>query len=295
LRRLIQDHTMSEIIDIHPHIVSPDTQRYPLAPLGGKQSAWSSERPTTYEQLLQAMDGAEVAKAAIVHSSTAYGYDNSYVADAVAAVPSRFTGVYSIDVLAPDAVKTFDDWLARGCSGMRLFTTGSTLPDQATWFADPRTFPFWEHAAAKNIPVCMQMKQQGIPLLRHIMDRFPKVTMILDHLSRTPFEDGPPYDQAADFLALAKYDQVYLKVTPINVTPKSWGKGAPGTFFAKVIATFGASRIAWGSNFPNSVGTLAEILAAAREAFSFASDSDREWIFGRTAQTLYPALADGRG
>ena len=44
---------MSEIIDIHPHIVSPDTQRYPLAPLGGTQSAWSSERPTTYQTLLQ--------------------------------------------------------------------------------------------------------------------------------------------------------------------------------------------------------------------------------------------------
>jgi predicted TIM-barrel fold metal-dependent hydrolase len=282
---------MSDVIDIHPHIVSPDTQRYPLAPLGGKQSAWSSERPTTYKMLLQAMDEAGVAKAAIVHSSTAYGYDNSYVADAVAAVPSRFTGVYSIDLMAPDAVKTFDYWLGRGCSGMRLFTTGSTLPDQATWFADPRTYPFWEHAAAKNIPVCMQMKQAGIPLLREILDKFPKVVMILDHLSRAPFEDGPPYGQAADFLALARYDQVYLKVTPINMTPKSWGKGTPETFFGKVIDTFGASRIAWGSNFPNSVGTLTQILGAARTAFSFARGSDQDWIFGKTAQTLYPVLA----
>ena len=99
---------MSSIIDIHPHIVSPDTKKYPLDPLGGTQSTWSTERPTTYDDLLHAMDEAGVAKAAIVHSSTAYGYDNSYVADAVAAVPSRFTGVYSIDVLAPDAVKTFD-------------------------------------------------------------------------------------------------------------------------------------------------------------------------------------------
>jgi predicted TIM-barrel fold metal-dependent hydrolase len=283
---------MSAIIDIHPHIVSPDIKRYPLAPLGGVQSTWSSERPTTYETLLKAMDDAGVAKAAIVHSSTAYGYDNSYVADAVEAVPSRFTGVYSIDVLAPDAIKTFDYWLGRGCTGMRLFTTGSTLPDQATWFAEPATYPFWEHAAAKNIPVCMQMKQEGIPLLRQIMDRFPKVTIILDHLARAPFTDGPPYSAAGDFLALAKYKQIYLKITPVNVSPKSWGKGAPDTFFGKVIGTFDAERIAWGSNFPNSPGTLAEILGAARKAFSFASDADQEWIFGKTAQKLYPTLAD---
>src|SRR5258708_21721533 len=130
---------MSEIIDIHPHIVSPDTKRYPLAPLGGTQSAWSSERPTTYQTLLQAMDEAGVAKAAIVHSSTAYGFDNSYVADAVAAVPSRFTGVYSIDVMTPDAVSTFDAWLARRRPGLRLFTTGSTLAEPATCVVEPQT------------------------------------------------------------------------------------------------------------------------------------------------------------
>jgi L-fuconolactonase len=283
---------MPSIVDIHPHIVSPDTKKYPLDPLGGTQSTWSSERPTTYQMLLEAMDDAGVAKAAIVHSSTAYGYDNSYVAAAVAAVPRRFTGVYSIDVLAPDAVKTFDHWLAHGCTGMRLFTTGSTLPDQGTWFVDPKSYPFWEHAAAKNIPVCMQMKQEGIPLLRQLMDRFPKVTIILDHLSRAAFEDGPPYAKADDFFALAKYKQAYLKVTPINVSPKSWGKGAPDTFFGKVVDAFGAERVAWGSNFPNSLGTLKEILSAAQKAFSFAKGSDQDRIFGKTAQALYPALKD---
>ena len=283
---------MSSIIDIHPHIVSPDTKKYPLDPLGGTQSTWSTERPTTYKMLLDAMDEAGVAKAAIVHSSTAYGYDNSYVADAVEAVPQRFTGVGSIDVLAPDAVKTFDDWLGRGITGMRLFTTGSTLPNQSFWFADPKSYPFWEHAAARNIPVCMQMKQAGIRQLSELMDRFPKVTMILDHLSRVSFEDGPPYAKADEFLALAKYKQVYLKITPINVSPKSWGKGAPDSFFGKVMSTFGAERIAWGSNFPNSEGTMKEILTAAQKAFSFAKASDQDQIFGKTAQALYPVLKD---
>ncbi|HEY5305812.1 MAG TPA: amidohydrolase family protein [Pseudolabrys sp.] len=283
---------MSPIIDIHPHIVSPDTKTYPLDPLGGTQSTWSTERPTTYDDLLRAMNEAGVAKAAIVHSSTAYGYDNSYVADAVKAVPKRFTGVYSIDALAPDAVKAFDYWLGRGCTGMRLFTTGSTMPGQATWFADPKTYPFWEHAAAKNIPVCVQMKQEGIPLLKMLMDKFPKVTMILDHLSRSPFEDGPPYAEANDFLALAKYKQVFLKITPINISPKNWGKGTPATFFGKMIDTFGAARMGWGSNFPNSIGTMKEILDTAQKAFSFAKPSEQDCIFGKTALVLYPSLKD---
>src|SRR5262245_36109595 len=89
--------------DIHPHIISNDPARYPLAPLGGHQSDWSRTRPVTMEQLVSAMDTSGVRKAAIVQASTCYGHDNSYVADAVAAHPDRFTGVFSVDVLAPDA------------------------------------------------------------------------------------------------------------------------------------------------------------------------------------------------
>jgi hypothetical protein len=29
-----------KIVDIHTHVISPDTARYPLSPLGGKQSEW---------------------------------------------------------------------------------------------------------------------------------------------------------------------------------------------------------------------------------------------------------------
>ena len=48
----------SKTIDIHPHIIANDEKRYPLAPLGGKQSTWSEERPTTYQDMIAAMDEA---------------------------------------------------------------------------------------------------------------------------------------------------------------------------------------------------------------------------------------------
>ena len=76
------------IVDIHPHIISPDTKRYPATPLFGIQSDWSKERKATDEEMIAAMDEAGVAKTAIVHASTFYGFDNSLVADAVATFPS---------------------------------------------------------------------------------------------------------------------------------------------------------------------------------------------------------------
>ena len=102
------------VIDIHPHIIAADTQRYPRAPLGGHQSAWSQERPVSVEQLIVEQDRAGIRKAALVQASTCYGHDNSYVADAVEAYPERFTGVFSCDILAPDACDTMAHWMARG-------------------------------------------------------------------------------------------------------------------------------------------------------------------------------------
>src|SRR5262249_58904464 len=119
---------MASIVDIHPHVISPDTKTFPLAPLGGTQSTWSRDRPTSYETMIREMDAAGVAKSAIVQASTAYGHDNTYVAEAIAANPKRFTGVFSVDVLAPDAVDKMKHWIGRGLSGTHLFTTGSAVP-----------------------------------------------------------------------------------------------------------------------------------------------------------------------
>jgi L-fuconolactonase len=283
---------MASIVDIHPHVIATDTARYPLNPLGGTQSTWSRDRPTTYAMMVAAMDEAGVDKAAIVQASTAYGHDNTYVAEAVAAHPKRFTGVFSVDVLASDAVEKMRHWMARGLTGMRLFTTGSTMPGQATWFADPRTHPAWHYAGEAGLPVCMQMTPQGFPQLRELMRQFPKVRIILDHLARPQLVDGPPYAADRDFFAFADDPNVFLKVTPLNTMPADWGKGTPETFFAKLVAAFGAKRIAWGSNFPATAGTLKDNLGQARKALSSSSAADQEWIFGKTAQALYPALAD---
>ncbi len=282
----------TRILDIHPHVITADTQRYPRGPLGGTQSGWSRDRPVTYRQLVAAMDEAGVHKAAIVQASTCYGYDNSYVADAVAAHPERFTGVFSVDVLAPDASEKIRHWVGRRLTGLRLFTTGSTMPDQATWLDDPKSFPAWACAGELGIPVCVQMKQSAITQLKVLIDRFPNVRIIIDHLMRAPVEEGPPYAAAAGLFGLARYRNIYLKLTIHSVRDAHQGKATPESFFGRVVKEFGASRIAWGSNFPASEGSLKQILTESRAALAFLPEQDQEWIFCRTAQTLYPALAD---
>ena len=278
-------------IDIHPHAISPDIARYPRAPLGGHQSDWSRERPVTFEQLLAAMDVAGVHKAAIVQASTCYGHDNSYVADAVAAHPHRFTGVFSVDVLAGDAIERIKHWIGRKLTGLRLFTAGSTMPNQSTWLDDPASFPAWEFASSAKLPVCVQMRPPGIPLLERLLERFPDVTVIVDHLGRPALDDGPPWAAAAPVFGLARFPNACLKLTVHNFRDAQKGAGTPASFVEQVVKAFGAERIAWGSNFPASSGSLSELIAEAQAATAGLSAAQRDAIFHGTACRLYPALA----
>jgi predicted TIM-barrel fold metal-dependent hydrolase len=279
------------IIDTHCHVIATDTKRYPLAPLYGKQSDWSAEHPIDYPEMAAADKAAGVDKAVLVQASSAYAFDNSYVADAVAAEPGRFTGVFSIDVVAPDAVATMKRWMGKRLTGMRIFTSGSTHAAQETFFADDAAFPVWQYASDQGLPVCMQMRVAGLPLLETVLKRFPRVRVLLDHFARAEAADGPPFPSAAPLWALSKYPNVYLKLTHRPIEQSVKGASTPEAFLGKAVSEFGAPRIAWGSNFPAAKPPLPELIEMARKALSFLSPGDQDQIFYKTALALYPALA----
>jgi predicted TIM-barrel fold metal-dependent hydrolase len=104
-------------------------------------------------------------------------------------------------------------------------------------------------------------------------------------------EDGPPYAAASSLLELASIPTVYLKLTPRSFLESRKGKATPETFFPLLVSKFGASRLAWGSNYPSSEGSLPELLALATGTLATLPEADQEWIFHKTAQSLYPALA----
>lgn len=282
---------MSVVIDTHTHAISPDKQRYPLAPVGGHQSEWSAKRPVSFEGLLASMDEAGIDRAVVVQASTVYGNDNSYVVEAVRSHSDRFAGVFSIDVLAGDAITQMQRWLDAGLSGLRLFTTGSTMPGQAGWLDDERSFPVWEYAQRHNVSICLQMTSQGIPALLNMLARFPGIRVLLDHLARPELAGGPPYEAAAPLFSLASHQGVHLKLTNRTIAEAARGASTPTAFFPLVLDAFGAHRIAWGSNFPAAEGTLPQLLADARQSLSMLPADAREAIFGGTARTVYPALA----
>jgi predicted TIM-barrel fold metal-dependent hydrolase len=282
----------SKIIDVHPHIISNDDTKYPITPLGGKRSKWSAERPITFEQMIAAMNEAGVDKSAIVHSSTTYGYDNSYMCDCIATQPKRFTGVGAVDLAAPDASEKIRYWHAKGMTGLRIFSAGSTFEKQADTLDDPATFKGWETCIELKIPVVTQVRREGLHMLLNLIRRFPDATIIVDHLIHAPRGDQPPYPRSGFLFELAKYPNVYFKLSTNNVRASREGGASPETFFPHLIKNIPSNRIAWGSNCPASAGTLKEMVTEAKSALACLPQVDQDNIFAKTAQKLYPALAD---
>ena len=91
--------------------------------------------------------------------------------------------------------------------------------------------------------------------------------------------------------ALAAFENIYFKVTPRIFGDAMKGKATPETFFPRLVEVFGSNRLAWGSNFPASEGKLTALLDIAKKSLACLAADDQAWIFARTAQQLYPALA----
>ena len=184
------------IVDVHNHVIAPDTAAYPRDPMGGHQSAWSQERPVDAAGLLRAMQDAGVARSVVVQASTCYGHDNRYLVDAVKAHPHHFLGVGSVDLMADDAIERIRHGTAAGLSGLRVFIAGHTAADRSIRLDDPRADTAWAYASEQRIPVCVQLRADGLPQLDAVLTRFPQATVLLDHFARPEIDDGPPYRKA---------------------------------------------------------------------------------------------------
>lgn len=177
------------MVDTHLHPLTDDLQRYPMVPIG-TQSAWSKGGfHLTGDEILKHMASAGVDQATLVQASTAHGYDNSFCADTCARYPAKFVGVCCIDPLAPDAADTLSTWVeGRGMRGVRLFCIsgvgiGEPAGPEPRWLDDPRTYPTWERAEQLGIPVDVQVAASGLDMVRNMLDRYPRIKVILGHLA----------------------------------------------------------------------------------------------------------------
>lgn len=281
--------------DTHTHAISPDVEQYPVRPLGGTRSEWSQTRAVDGDGLLRALDEAGVERAALVHASTAYGFDNSYAAHVLEQHPDRFVGVCAVDFLSPTAIDDLRHWLGeRGFSGVRIRVSDGTtaVPAQGSGVSDEGMTAVWDYLDAQRTPVCIQMHSKDTDKLLSVLERHPQLTVLLDHGGRPNAAGGPPYAGLDELGRLAKYDGVHLKITPPMLRRLGDEPGVdPTAVVGALVDRFGADHLMWGSNFPASAGTLADLRDDIHSHFAGLSDAQLTDVLGANAARVYAPTA----
>jgi L-fuconolactonase len=274
------------VVDANAHVVRAE----PVPP--GFEAP--EREDATAEELLSYMRQASVQQALLVpHPQSSY--DNTYCTEAAQRYPDAFVAVGKIDAVDPEAAAVARRLVEQShVGGLRLDASGRE--DPLEWLAAPRTLAIWEIASLEGLSISLPTVRRldHLPLLRGLLDQFPDVPVILMHgIQGVPVDNGPPYDEARDFFALAEVPNLYLAVTQHNLDDTARGKSTPQAFFEILVSRFGANRLLWASFFPARApadAPLKGLLDPVLEGLSFLPQTDFDWILGETARGLYPAL-----
>lgn len=174
-----------------------------------------------------------------------------------------------------------------GFSGVRL--SPSYQPDQ-TWLSSRSSDPLWRKAAELGAIFNFLIRPEQLPQLGEMAERFPEVPVVVDHMGYPDISQDPP----RALLSLARLPNVYVKVTELynHSRTKEYPYADVLPTMRAVYDAFGPQRLLWGTGFTRGelVGRIpyAQELELINEQIPFLTPTDREWILGRTALTLWP-------
>jgi L-fuconolactonase len=285
------------VVDSHTHVTSLDTDRYPLAP-SGLGRTWWADGDHSAPALVAAMDRSGVDRAVVVQAVGPYGYDCRYAVYAATAFPERLALVGAIDMAGPDP--PFDLAELAGLAadaplrGVRLFGVDGTPP---TWLADGRAASVWRLASELGCSIVATLFAPDLAALRPLVEAWPAVAVAVDHAGFPDLAGGPPYAALAPLLDLADLDAVNVKVSSHLLLDAQVDGGDPADLVDRLADAFGAERLAWGSDHPQTAGlTYPQMLDLARHAVRRLPPAGARAVLDETATRLWwtPRMKEDR-
>jgi predicted TIM-barrel fold metal-dependent hydrolase len=280
---------MVSILDTHTHVIAPDQVRYPQHVDPALLPQWVHEHPVDAPGLLAELDAAGVDGAVLVQARGAYGYDNSYVADARALAPRRFVNAAVIDMTGPDRADALRYWTGeRAVLGLRLFNIPPAAPE---WLDTPETAQFVRAAAAAGVRLSVCVLAADLPAIGRLLAACPQALIAIDHCGFPALAPGFSSPDAAALASLAVHDNVRLKVTT-TLLHQAQGSGLdPQDLVEWLAERFGTHRLMWGSDYPQHHSeSYREIVAYGRAACGRLSPSEQAQFLGGSAAQLWPEL-----
>jgi predicted TIM-barrel fold metal-dependent hydrolase len=291
-----ENQAKSPVIDTHMHVWANDPRRYPF-PHPYLSDFAGAPHEATVEMLIDDMDRHGCTHAVLVQVIY-HGWDNRYVADCVRRFPERFKAHGLIDPTDPRVAEKLEFWIKEhGLHGMRFsplyYQNGSHGGDG--WLNAPQTHRLWGKAEELRAIFNFFIAPPQLPKLEEMVRAHPEVRVIVDHLGQMDFEVADPEPDFRKLLALARYSNVWVKVSEFSSVMKTakYPFREVYPYVKRVYEAFGPDRLLFGTGYPGAARgayqrpSLEMEIAIFRSEIPFFTPEDRERILGLNAARLW--------
>lgn len=272
-------------IDAHSHIWTPDTERFPLA--AGFRRANMDPPSFTTEELSQQAIPVGVNRVVLIQMSF-YGYDNSYMLDAIAKHPAMYRGVAVIDQESNNPAMTMRDLKPKGVRGFRIYPKDRPLD---RWLSSDGMKSMWTCGAEQNLSMCCLMDPNGLPALDRMCQQFPETPVVIDHMCRIGVTGEIPQNDVKALCDMAKHKRLTVKVSAFYALGK---KKPPYHDLAPLVKrlydAFGPERLMWASDSPFQVvdgHTYKASIDLIQSGLDFLKAADQDWMLRKTAEKVF--------
>ncbi|KAL0364358.1 UNVERIFIED_CONTAM: hypothetical protein Sangu_0533400 [Sesamum angustifolium] len=276
------------VIDSHLHVwASPQqaAEKYPYFP--GQEPTL----PGHVDFLVQCMGDAGVDGALIVQPIN-HKFDHSYVTSVLRQYPSKFIGC-ALANPAEDGtgIKQLEDLISK--DGYRAVRFNPYLWPSGQLMTNAVGKAMFAKAGELGVPVgfmCMKGLDLHLSEIEELCTEFPSTVVLLDHLGfcKPPINDEEE-QVFLKLLKLSRFPQVYVKFSALfRVSRHPYPYEDLSDILPKVVSSYGANRIMWGSDFPYVVPECG--YKEAKEAVvqrARLSSSELNWIMGRTVNQIF--------
>lgn len=162
------------------------------------------------------------------------------------------------------------------------------------WILRPEVAPALHAMARSGLRFDALVESRHLPVLLRLSEAHPDLSIVIDHGAK-PNIASQAFDPWASGIArLAQETASVCKLSGlVTEAEANWGLDDLRPYVDHLLATFGAERLMWGSDWPvvNEAGGYAAWRAAAEALTDALSAQDRELIFGGTAAAFYGIVA----
>ncbi len=250
-------------IDAHVHVFTKASPEFPreVTPI------CPAEREESAEKLLGEMEKSQIDQAVLVQIGGTSIEHHSYLRHCLKSYPDRFLGIGLVPPDHPNPAKHMAELAdGTGIIGFRLFELGGPRDIFAT--ADARefkTYPIWECAAEKDYVLWLYPRSIDAHLLPYLVQAFPQVRVVLNHLGMTPGkgkfaldELGRPQIQVSGYnlnmhttYRMARFENVTVHLSgQYAFSREAYPYQNLAGWHGNLLSDFGVKRLMWATDFP---------------------------------------------